>query len=79
MNFARPITPATTGPVSIPIRTCSGRPVSATIDCQLRAHRQSHFGDRLRVVRPWDRHAGGDHVGITNRFDLLDAVTVRRV
>ena len=29
MNFARPITPATTGPVSIPIRTCSTVPASA--------------------------------------------------
>ena len=29
MNFARPITPATTGPVSIPMRTCSSRCLAA--------------------------------------------------
>ena len=29
MNFDRPITPATTGPVSMPMRTSNGRPLSA--------------------------------------------------
>ena len=78
MNFERPITPATTGPVSMPIRTSSGSPVSAAQTRDLRTHRERHLGDRLGMVVARDRHAAGDHVGVADRLDLLDAVALAR-
>ena len=74
MNFARPITPATTGPVSMPIRTWSGSPVSAAQRRHLGPHRERQLGDRLGVIVARERNPAGDHVGVADRLDLLDAV-----
>ena len=39
----------------------------------MRLHGQSHFGGGLRVVRARSRNAGDNHIGVTDRFDLLQA------
>ena len=52
MNFARPMTPATTGPLSMPIRTSKVQPGLRGHLRELGPHRKRHVSDRLRVVRP---------------------------
>jgi hypothetical protein len=39
----------------------------------VRLHSQSHFGGGLRVLRARFRNAGDNHIGVTDRFDLLQA------
>ena len=68
------MTPATTGPELIPIR--SSRPEVA--DVVLRAHRLAHVErhprQRLGVIRARRRDARRDHVAVADRLDLLEPV-----
>lgn len=54
----------TTGPVSIPIRTSSGRPVSAEQRRTSGSIARAVSAIRLGVIIPWERNAGGDHIGV---------------
>ena len=67
------MTPATTGPELMPTRSSSPRarcPRSARI-----ASSMSSAIERQRpgMVRPRHRDAGGDHVGVADGLDLLQA------
>ncbi len=66
MNFARPMTPATTGPVSILIRTSSGSPVSAGREAHdvREEHRDAGtvLGDDSLVLLEARRHRLGEDV-----------------
>ena len=69
------MTPATTGPELIPMRSLS----SVLVDeARVRAvaHLEREARERLRMVGAVPRHAGGDHVAVADRLDLLHLVAV---
>ena len=41
---------------------------------QLRSHRERQLGDRLGVIFACERNPAGDHIGVTDRLDLLHPV-----
>ena len=73
-NFLRPMTPATTGPELMPIRSSRSRSPTAPSGAVDVDHVERQEGERLRVVGPRVGHARGDHVRVADRLDLLEAV-----
>ncbi len=67
------MTPATTGPVLIPVRSSSEPSVVARADNHLE-HVERHPDHGLGVVGARARHAGGGHVAVADRLDLLEPV-----
>ena len=77
MNFLRPMTPATTGPELMPMRNASSRPPNvraSTAACMSRAR-----STRALAWSGRSRHAGGDHVAVADRLDLLEAVFLDQI
>jgi hypothetical protein len=73
LNLSMPITPAITGPVSIPMWTCSGRPPGST-----RRAASSRIPSAISATASaWSGRGSatppGHHVGVADGLDLLQA------
>ena len=78
-NRLRPMTPATTGPELMPIRSCSPRSPTAPPGARGIDHVEAEVGQRAGVVRARVGHARRDHVRVADRLDLLEAVALGEI
>ena len=74
MNFRRPMTPAMTGPLSMPIRIARSSSERRAQAGHLGLHVEGHVRRRRGVVGARLGQPGDDHVGVADRLDLLEAV-----
>ena len=78
MNLLVPMTPATTGPLCIPIRIRRAVPRSALSSRIAASMRSAMSAIDLGVVGAGDGQPRGRHVGVADRLDLLDAEPARQ-
>ncbi len=79
MNFFVPMTPATTGPQWIPIRKRTPRREAASIASIAADQVERQVGDALGVIDRLVQQAADDHVGVADRLDLLESMTLDQV
>ncbi len=78
-NRLRPMTPATTGPELMPMRSSRPRSPTAPPGAIAATMSSASSGQGSRVVRPGVGNARGDHVGVADGLDLLEPVRSREV
>ena len=78
MNFFLPMTPPTTGPVLMPMRTLKSSPCRTRSSSMRVEHVERELGEGEGVVLP-AVEATHDHVRVADGLDLLEAELVEQI